>query len=269
MIRRFIPVVHTRITPIRELISRRAQQRTTIERCRKTRDDRVTCRVGARSEGTSAAAEDVLCRRWAEVTGLAQLQLVALHATSNIAGCGLCVDRERFAAELIPHSLRVTVPIVAPRVGIPDEEIVGAQDAERTAVSFVDELVPGATIALGLSTELIGDGLEAVGTHAWDCLSVALCVGETEGDGDRDEIDVGNVGEELGVVEGKLAERPIDVEVGIAWVGYARFDDRRPWVDKEGQLGIDAEPYTTACNLWYIDVDGIARRTERNSNIGL
>ncbi len=38
---------------------------------------------------------------------------------------------------------------------------------------------------------------------------------ECQSDWDRDEVDVGNVGEQLGVVVGEFAKAPHDVDVGV------------------------------------------------------
>ena len=66
-----------------------------------------------------------------------------------------------------------------------------------------------------MRSEAVADGVEAVGGGAGDVLGCVGGVGKGEGDGKADEVDVGDVDEELGGIEGKFAKVPGQVDVRI------------------------------------------------------
>lgn len=59
------------------------------------------------------------------------------------------------------------------------------------------------------------DSVKAVGEHACYMICGAGGIGEGEGDWEGDEVDIGDVGEELGAVESELTEVPEKVDVGV------------------------------------------------------
>lgn len=98
--------------------------------------------------------------------------------------------------------------------------------------------------------------MEAVGGHAGDVLGGAGGVGEGEGDGEGDKVDVGDIGVDLGAVEGELAEAEVGVEVGVRGVGDGGLDEAGADVDEEGQCAVDREPEAGASEAG--DCDGPA-----------
>ena len=93
-----------------------------------------------------------------------------------------------------------------------------------------------------MSGQALADGIEAVGCHACDVLRCVGSVGQGEGDGKGDEVDVGDVDEELSGIEGELAETPGLVDVWVCWIGYGWFDEGGTRVEKKGQSFINGEP---------------------------
>lgn len=73
-------------------------------------------------------------------------------------------------------------------------------------------------------------------------LGGARGVGEVEGDGEGDEIDIGDVDEELGAVEGEFAEAEVGVEIGVGGVGDGGLDEAGARVDQERQMAVDGKP---------------------------
>lgn len=94
-------------------------------------------------------------------------------------------------------------------------------------------------------------------------------VGEVEGDGEGDEIDVGDVGEELGAVEGEFAEAEVGVEVGVGGVGDGGLDEAGARVDQECQMAVDGKPEAGARQAGDCDGPAGPRRTEIDGAVGL
>lgn len=269
MIRRRILVVLARITSIRELVARRIEQDTAIECGCETGNDCVARLVRACGEGAGGTGEDVAGRWGGKRAGFAEDEFVVGDAASEVTSCGLRVDGEVFVLVFCPDGGGVAVPVTVPCCAVADEEVVGAENAERLAVDFVDELVPGATVGLRLSTQSADEGIEAVRSHAWHCLGVALAISQGQCDGNANKVDVGDICEELRVIVGKFAKGPVDVVVRIGRVCHAGLDDSWTWVQEESQLGVNAEPDASTSDLGNFDVDSVARRTEWDRNIGL
>ncbi len=66
-----------------------------------------------------------------------------------------------------------------------------------------------------LRLEASANGIQPVGSGTGYMLSCPSGVVECQSDWDRDEVDIGNVGEQLGVVVGEFAKAPHDVDVGV------------------------------------------------------
>lgn len=87
-------------------------------------------------------------------------------------------------------------------------------------------------------------------------LRCASGIVKCQSDWNRDEIDIGNVGEQLGVIVGEFAKAPHDVDVGVCRIvgrgldqGAARTT-RSSGIEKEGQWSTDGEPDSSASNVW-------------------
>ena len=200
---------------------------------------------------------------------MAKLKLVALDTALEIASCGLGVDDHVFITVLVPYRLDVAVPVVTPCIGVSDEKVVWTQDSQWLSVVLVDQFIPRSTVALGLRTQLFNDSPHSISTHAWHCLGLALGVGQAKPNRNADKVDIADIREQLRVVVSELAERPVDVEVRVAGVGHTGLYDCRTWVEEESKLCTNAEPDTTAGNLWDPDVDSVARSPKWDGDVGL
>ena len=115
------------------------------------------------------------------------------------------------------EALRYEGFVVAAEIGAHHDSIVGRQGAEVLACGvFYDEGGPRLFVCGGLGDEGIADGCEAVGGHTGYGLDWPAAGCEVESDGDGDEVDVADVGEELGAIKGEFAEIPEDVDVWVA-----------------------------------------------------
>ena len=111
----------------------------------------------------------------------------------------------------------VVLVVVCEERGVEEDAVVGAQGAQVAAAGGVrdDEGGPACAVGGGLSGQALADGGQAVGRHAGDALRGIGGVGQGEGDGKADKVDVGDVDEELSGVEGELAEVPGQVDVWV------------------------------------------------------
>ncbi len=66
-----------------------------------------------------------------------------------------------------------------------------------------------------MSCQALADGVEPFGCHAGDILRCVGGVGQSQGDGKADKVDVGDVDKELGGIEGEFAEVPGHVYVRV------------------------------------------------------
>lgn len=66
-----------------------------------------------------------------------------------------------------------------------------------------------------MSSQSLADGVEAGGCYAGDILRCVGGVNEGEGNGKADKVDVRNVDEELGGIEGEFAEVPGQVHIWV------------------------------------------------------
>lgn len=66
--------------------------------------------------------------------------------------------------------------------------------------------------------EPVGDDLRPVVRHAGHALDIVGCVGQFEGDGNADKVDIADVGEDLGGVVGEFGESEAGEVVGIRGV---------------------------------------------------
>ncbi len=113
----------------------------------------------------------------------------------------------------------------------------------------------------------LADGVEAVGGHAGDMLGCVGGVGQREGNGEADKVDVGDVDEELGGAEGELAEVPGQVYVWVGWIGDGWLDEGGARVEEEGQSPVDREPDTTSTKVGNGDGLGVTGRAQRDGAI--
>ena len=70
---------------------------------------------------------------------------------------------------------------------------------------------------------------------------------EREGDGQTDEVDVADVGEELGVVEGEFGESERGANVGVALVVDGGFHQAWAGVHSENEGRAEREPDAATC----------------------
>lgn len=119
------------------------------------------------------------------------------------------VDGELRGRVLRPDLVDVGLVVAFEEGGVEDDAVVGAQGAQVAARGVGhNERGPARAVGGALSRQARADGIEACGCHAGDVLRCVGGVGQGEGNGKADEIDVGNVDEELGGVEGEFAEVP-------------------------------------------------------------
>lgn len=100
-------------------------------------------------------------------------------------------------------------------------------------------------------------------------LSSTRSVGEGHGDWQADKIHVANVGEDLGAVEGELAEAEVGVKVRIRGVCDGGFNESWARVKKEGQISVYGEPEAGTSETGNRHRPASTGSTERNGTVGL
>ncbi len=212
-----------------------AQQSTAVKRCAQPSRDGAHFDIGAEDKGAGAAAEDVGGGGFGEgAAGAGEGQLVVLGRAGDGAPLGLGVNGEGLGGVFGVDLVDVGLVVAGEEAVVEDDAVVWAQGAESVAVGALDQLAPPGAVLSGLGTQPVADGLEAVGGHARDVLRGAGGVGEGQGDGQGDEVNIADVGKELGTVEGKFAEAEIGVEVGVGGVGDGGLDETGAGVEEEG-----------------------------------
>lgn len=185
--------------------------------------------VGGGGKGPRGAAEDVGGGGRGEGEAVAEGEEGRGRgdlARDGAPGC-LGVDGEGLGRVAGPDLGDVGLVVGFEEGGGEDDAVVGAEGAQVAAARRVghDERGPACAVGGGLGGQGLAYGVEAGGGHAGDVLRRVGGVGEGEGNGEADEVDVGNVDEELGGVEGEFAKVPGQVDVGIGRVGDGGFDE--------------------------------------------
>ena len=174
--------------------------------------------VGANAEGARGAAEDIGGGGSGEGEAGAKVEEVGgrVNAPGHGAPGCLGVDGEWLGGVEGPDLVDVVLVVVVEEGGVEDDAVVGAEGAQVAAGGVrYDKGGPACTVGGGLSGQALADGGETVGCHAGDVLRCVGVVCQGEGDGKADEVDIGNVDEELGGVEGEFAEVPGQVDVWV------------------------------------------------------
>ena len=164
----------------------------------------------------------------------------------NDAPLGLSVDRERLARVLGVDLVHIVLEVAVKEVIVEHNAVVWAERSQDLAVGALDKLVPACAVLGGLCLESVADGLQTIGGHSGDMLGGAGGACQGQGDWQADEVDVANVCEDLGAIEGELAEAKVGVEVGVRGVGDGWLDQSWARVEEKGQLPIHGEPETSA-----------------------
>ena len=211
-------IILPRPRPIWRLLAE--QQRTPIERRRQARNHRVPLRITPRRERPRRARKDVPRARLLERPCAAEVQEpIRPHLPVYLAPLRLRVDRELLVAVRVPDAVHVLGPIFLEPGGVEQEGGIRAENAQGAAVwPRDDEAGPATAVFLRLRAETFGDGVKAVGWEAGDLLRAVVGVAQGEGDGDADEVDVGDVGEDLGFIEGEFGEAEVGLDVGVGLV---------------------------------------------------
>ena len=137
------------------------------------------------------------------------------------------------------------------------------------AIVALYELAPSSAIRGSLGSKGVANSLEAVGRHTRDMLSSTRSVGEGHGDWQADKIHVANVGEDLGAVEGELAEAEVGVKVRIRGVCDGGFNESWARVKKEGQISVYGEPEAGTSETGNRHRPASTGSTERNGTVSL
>ena len=101
---------------------------------------------------------------------------------------------------------------------------------------------------LGLETG--ADGREAAGRNTRYMLGSSGTALQRESNGQGHEVNVSDVGEELGAIESEFAKVPQLRIVGISRIADRWLDKTRSGIQQEGELVIDAEPDASSRNMW-------------------
>ena len=115
-----------------------------------------------------------------------------------------------------PNLVDVVLVVAVKERGVEDDAVVGAQSAQIAAGGlWDDEGGPACAVGGGLGPQALADGVESVGCHARDMLRCVGGVGQSEGYREADKVDVGDVNEKLGGIEGKFAEVPRQIYIWV------------------------------------------------------
>ena len=195
------------------------EQGGAVERGAEAGDEGAEFDVGADDKGPRGAAEDV--GRGGLGEGQAGAEVEEGGGRVDGAGDGapgrLGVDGELSRCVLGPDLVDVGLEVAVEQGGVEEDAVVGAQGAQVASSGGLghDERGPAGAVGGGLRGQALANGVEAVGRHAGDVLGCVGGVGQGQGDGEADKVDVGDVDEELGGVEGELAEIPGQVHVWV------------------------------------------------------
>lgn len=244
------------------------EQGAPVERGGEPRDQGATLDVGAGGEGARAAAEDVGGGGLGEVEPGAEGEEGVGYAARDGGPLGLGVDGEGGAGVLGPDAVDVGLVVGLEEGAVQGYAVVGGEGAEVAAAGGGDdEGGPAGVVGGLLGGEGGADLVEAGRAHACYGLGGAGGVGEGQGDGDGDEIDVGDVGEELGAVPGEFAEVPLEIGVGVGGVCDGGFDEAGTRIEEEGQGAVDGEPDAAARDVGNGCGDCVPRRAEGNGTV--
>ena len=159
-------------------------------------------------------------------------EVVVGSGGGNDAEAGLCVDVQGAGGVTGVDLIDVVIEIALEKGGVANAAEVGGEHTQvATLRGFDDEAVPRFVVARALGLQRRSDKIEAVGFEAGHGEVLVGEGAEIEGKGyGGDEVDIRDVGVELSGVEGKFAECPVDVDVGVGGVGYGGFDKGRTGV---------------------------------------
>ena len=118
-----------------------------------------------------------------------------------------------------------------------------------------------------MSSQPLADGVETGGCHAGDILRCVGGVNEGKGNGKADKVDVRNIDEELGGIEGEFAKVPGQVYIRVCRIGNRRLNECRAGVEEEGQSSVDREPDAASSKVGNSNGRRITRSTERDGAI--
>ena len=194
------------------------EQGGAVERSGEAGDEGAGFDVGADGEGARGAAEDVGGGGSGEGEAGAEVEQIGggVDAPGDSAPGCLGIDGQGLGGVEGPDLVYVILVVVVEEGRVENDAIVGAEGAQVAAGGVgYNEGGPGCAIGGGLGSQTLADIAEAVGRHAGDVLRCVGGVGQGEGDGKADEVDVGDVDEKLSGVEGELAEVPGHVDIWV------------------------------------------------------
>lgn len=206
--------------------------------------------AGEVGEGAGGAGEDVLGGGFGEGADVGEGQGTVGDGAVYDAPFVLGVDGQGVFGVLRPDGVDIGLVVAVEERVVHDDAGVGAEGAEVGARGGLDDEFGPACSVFGVLRGQGGtDGIQTVGRDARDGLGRSRGVGETHRDGHADEVDIGDVGEELGGIVGELGKGPEEVVVGVGLVGYRGLDNGRTGVQLEGKLCVLRQPHPTTCNL--------------------
>ena len=111
--------------------------------------------------------------------------------------------------------------------------------AQRTQVPararfLYNQSIPASPISSILGLQGTANGIEPIRRHTRDRLRPVGSRPEGQGNGNRHEVHIADIGVELGAVEGEFAEGPIDVYIGVGRVVDGGLDQGGARVEEEG-----------------------------------
>jgi hypothetical protein len=126
-----------------------------------------------------------------------------------------------------------------------------------------NQRTPSATILGALILETLTDLIQAIGLHPRNVVRFSGLVLQGQSNGKRrDEVHIADVDEQLPAVEGELAERKVDVGIGVGWVEDRGFDESWARVEEELQTLARGEPDAATGNARDSRNDGVAGGAE-------
>jgi hypothetical protein len=107
------------------------------------------------------------------------------------------------------------------------------------------------------------DLIQAIGLHSRNVVRFSGLVLQSQSNGKRrDEVHIADVDEQLPAVEGELAERKVDVGIGVGWVEDRGLDESWARVEEELQTLARGEPDAATGNARDSRNDGVAGGAE-------